>query len=221
VVDNTFSPLLLSPARLGAHIVVHSITKFINGSSDTVAGCICADRDFIADLVDVNSGACMLLGPVLDSVRAASIHKNLRTLHVRMQKHGENAKFIAERLAVRGLPVSYPGLPSHPDHERLKGMLNPGYGFGGMLTLDAGSAERANRLAGRLQEEKFGFLAVSLGYFKTLFSPSGGSTSSEIPPEERAAMGLTDGLLRFSIGLDHDIERSWGRMERCLEELGL
>jgi methionine-gamma-lyase len=221
VVDNTFAPLILSPGRLGAPVVVHSLTKFINGTSDCVAGAVCASQDFINSLSDVNAGALMLLGPALDSMRAAGIHKNLHTLHVRMQKHSQNALFIAERLAEKGLKVSYPGLPQHPDHERMRRLMNPGYGFGGMLTLDAGSEAGANRLLKRLQEEKVGLLAVSLGYFRTLFSPSGNSTSSEIPKEEQAAMGLTDGLVRFSIGLDNDISRTWERMLGCLEETGL
>lgn len=221
VVDNTFSPLIVSPVQLGAHIVVHSLTKFINGTSDCVAGAVCASHDFINSLTDVNAGALMLLGPALDSLRAASINKNLHSLHVRMQQHSRNALYIAERMAEKGLKVSYPGLPQHPDHARMRQLMNPDFGFGGMLTLDVGSEADANRLVIRLQQEKVGLLAVSLGYFRTLFSPSGNSTSSEIPKEEQAAMGLTDGLLRFSIGLDHDIARSWDRMLGCLEELGL
>ncbi len=221
VVDNTFTPMIVSPARLGADVVVHSLTKFINGSSDCVGGAVCASKEFIDAMADVNSGATMLLGPAMDSLRAASIHKNLHTLHVRMIKHGENALYIAERLAGAGLRVSYPGLPAHADHERLKAMANPGYGFGGMLTLDAGDEATADRLMRRLQEENVGFLAVSLGYFRTLFSPSGNSTSSEIPREEQEAMGLTQGLIRFSIGLDQDIEATWQTMRACLEEVGL
>jgi len=77
VVDNTFSPMIFSPLRLGAHIVTHSMTKFINGTSDCVAGCVCSTKEFIDSLMDINSGAGMLLGPVLDSFRSASILKNL------------------------------------------------------------------------------------------------------------------------------------------------
>ena len=98
VVDNTFSPMIISPLRLGADVVVHSMTKYINGTSDCVAGCVCSTSDFINSLTDVNSGATMLLGPVLDSLRAASILKNLHTLHIRMKKHSENALFLAEHL---------------------------------------------------------------------------------------------------------------------------
>ncbi|HWP94919.1 MAG TPA: aminotransferase class I/II-fold pyridoxal phosphate-dependent enzyme [Gammaproteobacteria bacterium] len=221
VVDNTFTPMILSPKRLGADVVVHSLTKFVNGMSDCVAGAVCASHEFINRLSDVNSGTIMLLGPTLDSLRAASLYKNLHTLHIRMQKHGANALFIAERLAEHGLQVRYPGLPSHPQHTRLKAMMNEGYGFGGMLALDVGDERTANRLLKRLQEEKVGLLAVSLGYFRTLFSPSGNSTSSEIPKDEQQAMGLSAGLVRFSIGLDHDIARTWARFEPCLKEVGL
>ncbi len=219
VVDNTFSPLIISPIRLGADIVVHSMTKFINGTSDCVAGAVCASDEFVHRLTDITSGMVMLLGPVLDSVRAASILKNIHSLHLRMRQHSTNAQFLAERFKALGLKVHYPGLPEHPQHELLKSFMNPGYGFGGMLALDVGELETANRLMTRMQEEKVGYLAVSLGYFKTLFSPPGHSTSSEIPKEEREAMGLSEGLVRFSIGLDNDINHSFERIERCLREL--
>lgn len=219
VVDNTFSPLIVSPIRLGADVVVHSMTKFINGTSDCVAGAVCASDEFVHRLTDITSGMAMLLGPVLDSVRAASILKNLHSLHLRMRQHSANAHFLADRFKELGLKVHYPGLPEHPQHELLKSFMNPGYGFGGMLALDVGELETANKLMTRMQEEKVGYLAVSLGYFKTLFSPPGHSTSSEIPKEERDAMGLSEGLIRFSVGLDNDIAHSFERIRRCLAEL--
>jgi methionine-gamma-lyase len=219
VVDNTFSPMIVSPLRHGADVVVHSMTKFINGTSDCVAGCVVSTHDFIAKLNDVNAGTSMLLGPVLDSTRAASILKNLHSLHIRMAKHGENALALALRLSRRGVTVHYPGLPQHPHHALLTRLMNPGYGYGGMMTMDVGTLENANRLMLRMQQEKVGYLAVSLGYFKTLFSSPGHSTSSEIPPEERSKMGLTDGIIRFSIGLDSEIDRTGDVIEKCLDEL--
>ncbi len=219
VVDNTFSPLILSPIRLGADVVVHSMTKFINGTSDCVAGAVCASDEFIHQLTDINSGAAMLLGPVLDSTRAASILKNLHSLHLRMRQHSANAQFLAEKFTKLGLKVFYPGLPEHPQYELLNSMMNQGYGYGGMLALDVGNLELANKLMTRMQQEKVGYLAVSLGYFKTLFSPPGHSTSSEIPKEERDQMGLSEGLIRFSIGLDNDINHTFERIKRCLQEL--
>jgi methionine-gamma-lyase len=221
VVDNTFSPMILSPLRHGADAVVHSMTKFINGTSDCVAGCVVSTRAFIDQLNDVHTGPSMLLGPVLDSFRAASILKNLHSLHLRMQRHGANAGHLARRLVALGYEVHYPGLEGHPHHALIRSLMNPGYGYGGMMTLDAGTHERANRLMQRLQEEKVGYLAVSLGYFRTLFSMPGRSTSSEIPAEERAAAGIGEGLIRFSIGLDADIEHTAARIERCLEEVGV
>jgi len=221
VVDNTFSPMMLSPIRLGADVVVHSLTKYINGTSDCVAGCVCASNDFIHQLTDINSGASMLFGAVLDSTRAASILKNLHSLHLRMRQHSRNAQFIAENLQELGLKVFYPGLPDHPHHQLLTEMMNDGFGYGGMLAIDVGDAATANRLMPRMQEEKVGYLAVSLGYFKTLFSSPGHSTSSEIPIEERQAMGLSEGLVRFSIGLDNDIQLSFERIKSCLKELGI
>ena len=221
VIDNTFSPMILSPLRLGADIVCHSMTKFINGTSDCVAGCVVGTRDFIHRLTDINSGTSMLLGPVLDSARAASILKNLHSLHIRMRQHSANALTLARRLEARGLRVHYPGLARHPQHALLGRLMNAGYGHGGMLALDVHTLENANRLMARMQQEKVGYLAVSLGYFKTLFSAPGHSTSSEIPREEREQIGLGEGLVRFSIGLDQDIARTGDLIERCLDELPL
>ncbi|WP_417619913.1 aminotransferase class I/II-fold pyridoxal phosphate-dependent enzyme [Oceanihabitans sediminis] len=221
VVDNTFSPLSVSPAKLGADVVLHSLTKFINGSSDTVGGVVCGTQEFIDELRNVNDGACMLLGSTMDSLRAASILKNLRTLHIRMQQHSLNASYLAEKFEGLGLKTVYPGLVSHPSHKLFKSMMNEQYGFGGMLTIDAGSLEKANALMELMQEKNLGYLAVSLGFYKTLFSAPGSSTSSEIPEEEQAEMGLTDGLIRFSIGLDADIERTFEMMKACMIELDI
>ncbi|MEI3791921.1 MULTISPECIES: aminotransferase class I/II-fold pyridoxal phosphate-dependent enzyme [unclassified Chryseobacterium] len=216
IVDNTFSPLSVSPTLLGADIVIHSLTKFINGSSDTVGGVYCGSQEFINDTKNVNNGACMLLGPTMDSFRSASILKNLRTLHIRMKQHSHNAMYLAERFEKDGLKVSYPGLKSHKDHELMKSMMYEEYGFGGLLTVDAGTTDKANELMEMMQQENLGYLAVSLGFYKTLFSCSGSSTSSEIPEEEREAMGISDGLIRFSIGLDHDIARTYEKMRECM-----
>jgi len=221
VVDNTFSPLSISPAILGADIVIHSLTKFINGSSDTLGGVVCGTQTFINDLRNVNDGASMLLGSTMDSLRAASILKNLRTLHIRMRQHSKNAHFLAEKFEADGLKTVYPGLVSHPSHSLFKSMMNPEYGFGGMLTIDVGSLDKANELMELMQHKNLGYLAVSLGFYKTLFSAPGSSTSSEIPEDEQKAMGLSDGLIRFSIGLDNDIERTYQSMKNCMIEVGV
>ncbi|MEC5166817.1 methionine-gamma-lyase [Flavobacterium sp. PL11] len=219
VVDNTFSPLSVSPAKLGADIVIHSLTKYINGSSDTVGGVTCASQEFIDSLKNVNSGASMLLGPTMDSMRSASVMKNLRTLHIRMKQHSHNAMYLAERFEKDGLITVYPGLKSHPSHTLYKMMINQEYGFGGMMTLDVGTLAKANALMELMQSKNLGYLAVSLGFYKTLFSAPGTSTSSEIPLDEQIEMGLTDGLIRFSIGLDNDIERTYQMMRSCMVEI--
>lgn len=221
VVDNTFSPLSVAPAKMGADVVIHSLTKFINGSSDTVGGVTCGTQEFIDQLRNVNDGASMLLGPTMDSLRAASVLKNLRTLHIRIKQHSHNAMYLAERFEQDGLKTVYPGLASHPSHELYKNMINPEYGFGGMLTIDVGTIDKANELMELMQHRNLGYLAVSLGFYKTLFSAPGSSTSSEIPLEEQKEMGLTDGLIRFSIGLDNDIERTYNMMKDCMKELGI
>tara|TARA_R110000737_G_scaffold62048_1_gene89418 strand:- start:1513 stop:2733 length:1221 start_codon:yes stop_codon:yes gene_type:complete len=221
VVDNTFSPLSISPAKLGADIVIHSLTKFINGTSDCVAGAVCGTKEFCLGLKDVNNGAGMLLGSTLDSLRASSILKNMRTLHIRMKKHSENAMYLSKNFEKDGLRVVYPGLKSHVGHEVMKKQYNMEYGFGGLLTLDVGSLEKANALMELMQKKHLGYLAVSLGFYKTLFSAPGTSTSSEIPMEEQIEMGLSNGIIRFSIGLDDHIDRTYMAMKDCLIKLDI
>ena len=219
VVDNTFTPMIFSPAKMGADVVIHSLTKFINGTSDTVGGVICSDEEFISDLIDVNSGSAMLLGPVMDSMRSASILKNIRTLHLRMKKHSENAMFLASSFQKDGLKVMYPGLSSHPQHKMMTNCMNDGFGFGGIFVIDAKTKEQANKLMEEMQNSNLGYLAVSLGFYKTLFSAPGLSTSSEIPDEERKEMGLSDSLVRISIGIDHDITRTYRTIFKCMKDL--
>jgi methionine-gamma-lyase len=221
VVDNTFSPLSVAAASLGADVVIHSLTKYINGSSDTVGGVVCGSQELINNLRNVNNGACMLLGPTLDSLRASSILKNMRTLHIRMKKHSENALYLSQMFEKDGLRVVYPGLESHKSNAIYQNMICKEYGFGGMMTLDVGTLDKANALMEMMQHDNLGYLAVSLGFYKTLFSAPGTSTSSEIPLEEQKEMGLTEGLIRFSIGLDHDIERTYQKMKACMEQLNI
>ncbi|MDA9356842.1 aminotransferase class I/II-fold pyridoxal phosphate-dependent enzyme [Flavobacteriaceae bacterium] len=221
VIDNTFSPLSILPANLGADIVIHSITKFINGMSDTIAGVVCASQDFINQLRDVNDGASMLFGSTLDSLRAASVLKNLRTLPLRIKKHSENAMYFANMFEKDGIRTVYPGLKSHLSHDLYNSFIDHEYGYGGILTIDAGKLETANKLMELMQKRNVGYLAVSLGFYKTLFSTPGSSTSSEIPEEEQIEMGLNEGLIRFSIGLDNDIERTYKIIKECMKEVNL
>jgi methionine-gamma-lyase len=219
VVDNTFTPMIVSPYKLGAHIVVYSMTKFINGKNDCVAGAICGDEDFILQLSDVNTGTSMLLGPVLDPLRSSGILKNLHTLHIRMQKHSENAMFLAQRFQEIGLKSNYPGLPEHKNFDLFNRMMNKGFGYGGMISIDMETTDKANKLMELMQQHGVGYLAVSLGYFKTLFSNSGKSTSSEVPEDIQRAMGMSEGLVRFSVGLDHDIELTFENIRKCFNQL--
>jgi len=219
VVDNTFTPMIVSPYALGAHIVVYSMTKFINGKNDCVAGAICADEDFVMQLSDVNTGTSMLLGPVLDPLRSSSILKNLHTLHIRMQKHSENAMYLAQGFQEIGLKSNYVGLPEHKNHELFNSIMSKEFGYGGMISIDMETAERAAKLMELMQLEGVGYLAVSLGYFKTLFSNSGKSTSSEVPEDIQRQIGISEGLVRFSVGLDHDIHLTFEKIKKCFHQL--
>ncbi len=160
----------ISPANLGADIVIHSLTKFINGTSDTVAGAICASNEFIHQLSDVNHGLIMLLGPVMDSMRAASVLKNLHSLHVRMKQHSKNALYLSTELSKLGMEVRYPGLATHPQHALMNTIMNIEFGYGGMLVINVGTKQDAYKLMERMQQQNLGYLAVSLGFYKTLFS---------------------------------------------------
>ena len=219
LVDNTFTPLVISPIKLGADIVVYSMTKFINGKNDCVAGAICASEKFIMEISNVNNGTAMLLGPVLDPLRSSSILKNLATLPIRMIQHSKNALYLAKKFDKLGLKYIYPGMPGHPQHELMNLMMNDGFGYSGVIAIDLGTSERAAPFMERMQHRGVGYHAVSLGYFKTLFSNSGRSTSSEVPIEMQKEMGLSPGLVRFSVGLDHDIERSFRLIKGCIDEL--
>lgn len=214
VVDNTFTPLIVRPLDLGADVVVHSCTKYVSGSSDFIAGAIAGTEEFVASLIDVNHGSVMLSGPVMDPRVAHELYLRMDHLPVRMQAHAKMAEFLATRMVETKIPVIYPSLPSYPQHKLLREIANPNYGFGGILTVDCGTADRARILATKLQDEKFGLYAVSLGFSRTLMSCSAKSTSSEIPDEEQKAMGLSEGLLRFSIGYVGDPETMWDRFLR-------
>ncbi len=219
VVDNTFTPMMIAPKLHGADIVVYSLTKYVNGKNDLVAGAVCADQDFINSLIDLNTGSSMLLGPVLDPLRSSQILKNMHTLHIRMKQHSKNAMYLSGKFKEAGIPVVYPGLKEHSGYEVFTKMLNSEYGYGGMLAIDMKTSDMANALMEAMEEKGVGYLAVSLGYFKTLFSCSGKSTSSEVPVEVQKRIGMSEGLVRFSMGLDNDIERTWEMIHSSLIEL--
>lgn len=222
VVDNTFTPLVVSPIQHGADVVVHSLTKFVSGASDTIAGAVCGTTEFVMSMMDLHMGSLMLLGPTMDPRVAYAISLRLPHLGLRMREHSRRAQIFAERLTEAGLKVIYPGLPEHPDHALLERLGNAEYGFGGVLCVDLGTVERANRFMELLQNrDRFGFMAVSLGYFDTLMTCPAATTSSEMREDELRRAGISPGLVRISIGYTGTVEQRWRQMEDALEELGV
>ena len=169
----------------------------------------------------LHMGSLMLLGPTMDPTVAFQLMLRVPHLPIRMQEHSRRAQFFAERLEGLGLKVHYPGLASHPQHDLLNELSNEGYGAGGILALDVGDVDRAHGLMDALQNKAhFGWVAVSLGYFDTLMSCSGSSTSSELSEEARASAGITPGLIRISIGYTGSLEQRWGQFEGMLRRQG-
>jgi cystathionine beta-lyase/cystathionine gamma-synthase len=199
VVDNTFaSPCLQRPIEFGADLVVHSTTKYLNGHSDSVGGVAIAVRDEdIEWLGFVQNAEGAILGPF----DAWLVLRGTKTLPIRMARHNENglalARFLEPHPKVRH--VYYPGLPSHPQHELAARQMR---GFGGMLSFDLGSLEGARRL---LNGVRLLALAESLGGVESLISHPATMTHASVPADRRSALGITDGLVRISAGIE-DIE---------------
>jgi methionine-gamma-lyase len=156
----------------------------------------------------------MLLGPTMDPKAAFNISMRLPHLGLRMAEHSRRALAFATRLSELKLDVTYPGLPDHPDHEILARQSNPEFGFGGLFCLDLGDTATANHFMETLQnEQRFGFMAVSLGYFETLMSCSASSTSSELSEADQKKAGIRPGLVRISIGYTGSLEQRWPAAE--------
>jgi cystathionine beta-lyase/cystathionine gamma-synthase len=196
VVDNTFaSPWVQRPIEFGADLVVHSTTKFLNGHSDSVGGVVVATRDdHIEWLRFVQNAEGAIIGPM----DAWLVLRGTKTLHVRMPVHNANAMAIAEHLArqKKVQQVIYPGLPSHPHHELAKRQMR---GFGGLVSFDLGSLEKARTLLNGL---KLMALAESLGGVETLISHPATMTHASVPEERRKQIGITDGMVRVSVGIE-------------------
>jgi cystathionine beta-lyase/cystathionine gamma-synthase len=196
LVDNTFaSPCVQRPIEFGTDLVVHSTTKYLNGHSDSVGGVVVAVRDDdIEWLKFIQNAEGAILGP-FDSWL---VLRGTKTLAVRMAQHNTNAMALAEFLA--GHPavtqVIYPGLPSHPQHELARRQMR---GFGGMLSFDLGTFENARRVCNRV---RLMALAESLGGVETLISHPATMTHASVPAERRAAIGLTDSMVRISVGIE-------------------
>lgn len=222
VVDNTFSPMMITPAIMGADIVIHSLTKYINGASDVIAGVICCSEAFVNELLDLHTGRAMLLGPTMDARTAFDIQQRLPHLSIRMKEHSRRALEICTRLQELKIAVNYPGLNNHPQHQLMTSLINQGYGYGGIFTIDCETTDKADELMSVLQnQERFGLIAVSLGYFDTLLSCSASSTSSEIAQEKQKRMGLSPGLVRLSLGITGTLADRMEQLERALKKVGM
>ena len=171
--------------------------------------------------MDLHTGMLMILGPTMDPQVAFNINLRIPHLPLRMIEHGQRTQVFAERLHALGMTVGYPGLPDHPDHALMSELHCPDYGYGGILTLDMRSLDSANELLDLLQNEyHFGYVAVSLGYFDTLMSCSGSSTSSEMTDEDKAAAHISPGLVRLSIGYTGTTEQRWSQLREALQRVG-
>ena len=209
VVDNTFaSPAIQRPIALGADLVVHSTTKYLNGHSDSIGGAVVAVRDDDIEWLKFVQNAA---GAILSPFDSWLVLRGTKTLPLRMERHSGNGMALAEFLA--GHPkvkrVYYPGLPSHPQHGLARRQMA---GFGGMLAFDLGSLEEARRL---LNSVRLLALAESLGGVETLISHPATMTHASVPAARRAALGITDGLVRISAGVE-DIEDLKEDLEQAL-----
>ena len=196
VVDNTFaSPCVQRPLELGADLVVHSTTKYLNGHSDSVGGIVVGVRDDDLEWLKFIQNA---EGAILSPFDSWLVLRGTKTLALRMAQHNTNGLALAEFLASHPSVerVLYPGLPDHPQHDLAKRQMN---GFGGMLSFDVGTFEGARRVCNRV---KLMALAESLGGVETLMSHPATMTHASVPPERRKAIGLTDSLVRISAGIE-------------------
>jgi cystathionine beta-lyase/cystathionine gamma-synthase len=198
VVDNTFmSPYFQNPLEFGCDIVVHSTTKYIGGHSDVIGGCVITNSNELAEKIKFIQNAAGAVPSPLDSWL---VLRSTKTLALRMEKHNENAMKIAEELdknhSDKVKKIYYPGLKSHPQHELAKRQMR---GFGGIISVDLGSTEKAIAFFNRL---KLFYRAESLGAVESLVCHPATMTHASVPKEEREKFGLTDGLIRLSVGIE-------------------
>jgi cystathionine beta-lyase/cystathionine gamma-synthase len=211
-VDNTFmSPFFQRPLALGADLVVHSATKYLNGHSDLVGGVVVAANDALAERVRFLQFAA---GAVPGPFDCWLVLRGLKTLAIRMERHDHNARILAQRLHDHpAVPRTiYPGLPSHPQHELARRQMS---GFGGMITFELGSREAARVV---LESVKIFALAESLGGVESLISVPAEMTHASISEEDRRRVGITPGLVRISVGIE-DVEDLWVDLESALARI--
>jgi cystathionine gamma-lyase/cystathionine beta-lyase/cystathionine gamma-lyase/homocysteine desulfhydrase len=212
VVDNTFmSPYFQRPLDLGADIVVHSTTKYLNGHSDSVGGAVVLNDEEDAAAISFLQNAA---GAILSPMDSFLVMRGTKTLAVRMRQHDENgrkvAEFLSEHPAVK--IVYYPGLKSHPQYELARRQMT---GFGGMIAFETGSLENARRV---LEGVRLCTLGESLGGVETLISHPATMTHASVPEMERNRLGITDGLVRISVGIE-DAEDIIEDLDRALGEI--
>lgn len=212
VVDNTFmSPYFQRPLELGADIVVHSTTKYLNGHSDGVGGAVILnDEEDIARLAFIQNAA----GAILSPMDSWLVMRGTKTLAVRMRQHDENGRLVAQFLAEHPKiqKIYYPGLKSHPQHELAARQMS---GFGGMISFETGSLENAKRV---LESVKICTLGESLGGVETLISHPATMTHASVPEAERNRLGITDGLVRVSVGIE-DVEDIIADLDQALNKI--
>lgn len=212
VVDNTFmSPYFQRPLELGADIVVHSTTKYLNGHSDSVGGAVILnDEEDIRAMAFIQNAA----GAIISPMDAWLVMRGTKTLAVRMRQHDENgrivAQFLSEHPSVK--KVYYPGLKSHPQHDLASRQMS---GFGGMISFETGSLENAKRV---LEAVRVCTLGESLGGVESLISHPATMTHASVPETERARLGITDGLVRVSVGIE-DVEDIIADLDQALSTI--
>ncbi len=212
VVDNTFmSPYLQRPLELGADIVIHSTTKYLNGHSDGVGGAVVMNDPDLADRLKFLQNAA---GAVPGPMDSWLVLRGVKTLAVRMRQHSENGMAVAQYLASHPKVklVHFPGLPSHPQYELGRKQMR---GPGGMLSFETGSIENARTV---LNSVRLCSLAESLGGVETLISHPASMTHASVPPEERRRLGITDGLVRISVGIE-DVEDLIADLDQALARI--
>ncbi len=213
VVDNTFAtPCFQRPLELGADVILHSTTKYLNGHSDMIGGMLIANRDDLAERIGFLQNSVGAVPGPFDCWLAL---RGTKTLALRMRQHDASGRRIAEWLTKHPKVerVYYPGLPSHPQHDLACRQMK---GFGGMISIELGSVERARRFAERT---RIFVLAESLGGVESLIGHPASMTHASVPPEMRQAMGLTDSLVRLSVGIE-DVEDLLGDLDQALAAAG-
>lgn len=219
VIDNTFSPEFVKPIDFGADCVVHSLTKYVSGESDIVAGAICGSSDFISSLMDLHSGSVMLLGPTMDPHIASRLLNRLPHLGMRIKEQSRRASIYAHYLEECGLKIIYPGLKTHPQHHLSQNIFHPDYGFGGVFCIDLGTLDKAYVFGDALRSSGFARIAVSLGYYDTLISFPSETTHSEFDEHHLSQAEITDGLIRVSVGYTGTVAEHLEKLAMAVQSL--